>query len=229
MENLYIDESGSMTSSYSAKHHYFVISIVRVLDKCDLKRSIKRFVHSHWNELKLSDKNNKMFSAEKFLELKGSAMSMTLKKTFAQYLAQKKSFEVFYILLDNRAVDDELYKNTARAFNFMIKKALTYFIHKKYLKKKEDIIIQIDERNERPEAKLHLQEYLNTELQLGEKLTGEIVVEYFDSCNNSLIQLADFFANLMFSNLETGNYNAEFDVLKDKGFIKNIFRFPLKK
>lgn len=229
MENLYIDESGSMTSSYSAKHHYFVISIVRVLDKATLKKSIKRFVRSHWEELKLSDKNNKMFNGEKFLELKGSAMSISLKKDFVQYLAEKKSFEVLYILLDNRKVDTGLYKNTARAFNFMIKKAFTYFINKKYIAKKSDILIQIDERNERPEAKLHLQEYLNTELQLENKMTGEIQVEYFDSRNNSLIQLADFFANLMFSNLETNNYDAELNLLKERGFMKSVFKFPLKK
>ena len=229
MENLYIDESGSMTCSYCKKHPYFVISIVRVLDKESLKKSIKRFVRSHWTELKSSDRNNKMFNGEKFLELKGSAMSISLKKDFVQYLSEKKSFEVLYILLDNKMVDIELYKNTARAFNFMIKKALTYFINKNYINKKSEISIQIDERNERPEAKLHLQEYLNTELQLENKMTGEIKVEYFDSCNNVLIQLADFFANLMFSNLETNNYNNEFNTLKEKGFVRKIFKFPLKK
>ena len=229
MEYLYIDESGSMTSNYSSNNPFFVISIIRVLDKDSLKKSIKRFVRTHWNELKLCDKNNKMFNNDKFLELKGSAMSSDIKKKFVKYLSLKKSFEVFYILLDNKKVDCDFYNNTARSFNYMIKLSLQYFINKRFLTKQSDILIQIDERNERPEAKLHLQEYLNTELQLGGKLTGEIEVKYFDSCTNSLIQLADFFANLEFSQLQTKHYSNEFSLLTNKGIIKNIFIFPPKK
>lgn len=229
MEFLYIDESGSMTSSYCKKHHHFVISIVRVIDKDKLKKIIKRFIRSNWNELKLKDKNGKMFNNEKFLELKGSSMCRELKTSFVDYLCKSKTFELFYIVLDNRKVDPTLYKNTARAFNYMIKMALNYFITKKFIPQNMDILIQIDERNERTEAKLHLQEYLNTELQLANNITKEIKVEYFDSCSNSLIQLADFFANLVFSHLQTGEYCNEINKLKDCEVLKKIFKFPLKK
>ena len=218
-----------MTSDYSNNNPFFVISIVRVLDKDKLKRSIKRFIRSHWHELRLSDKNNKMFNGDKFLELKGSAMSRDLKKKFVKYLAMKKSFEVFYILLDNKKVDADFYNNTARSFNYMIKLSLQYFINKKFLSKQTEILIQIDERNERPEAKLHLQEYLNTELQLGNKITKEIYVKYFDSCTNSLIQLADFFANLKYSQLQTNQYNDEIALLEKQNILKKIFMFPPKK
>lgn len=229
MELLYIDESGSMTSNYSNNNPFFVISVIRVLNKDDLKIAIKRFVRSHWEELKLSDRNGRMFNGDKFLELKGSSMTKKLKKEFVSYLVKNKYFEVFYIVLDNRRVDDDLYNNTARAFNYMIKIALAYFINKKYITKKSELLIQIDERNERPEAKLHLQEYLNTELQVADKISGEITVQYYDSCTNSIIQLADFFANLMFSHIQTGQYDDEMKVLQNSDIIKKIFKFPPKK
>ena len=111
----------------------------------------------------------------------------------------------------------------------MIKLSLQYFINKKFLSKQTEILIQIDERNERPEAKLHLQEYLNTELQLGNKITKEIYVKYFDSCTNSLIQLADFFANLKYSQLQTNQYNDEIALLEKQNILKKIFMFPPKK
>lgn len=226
LEYLYIDESGSMTANYCNNNPYFVISIVRVLDKKMLHTSMKRFVRKNWNKLKSGDRTHKMFNGDKFLELKGSAMTKEMKKAFVAHLIEKKSFEVFYIVLDNRKVDMRLYKNTARAFNFMIKLAIHYFLTKRKLRRSEEILIQIDERNERPEAKLHLQEYLNTELQLNEDITQEITVNYFDSCNNSIIQLADFFANLKYSQLQTREYDAEFKKLLDSKILSGEFKFP---
>lgn len=228
MEYLYIDESGSMTSNFCSNNPFFVISIIRVLDKESLKKSIKRFVRKYWNQLQASDRTGKIFNNNKFLELKGSALTMELKKAFVKFLCEKKTFEVLYIVLDNRKIEEHFYKNTARAFNFMIKIALSYFMKKKIIPQKSEIMIQIDERNERPEAKLHLQEYLNTELQLNEKLTQEISVSYFDSCNNSLIQLADFFANLMYSHLNTKNYEEDMKLLTTKSILKKTFNFPIK-
>lgn len=228
MEYLYIDESGSMTSDYCSNNPYFVISIIRVLDEKSLKKSIKRFVRSNWEELKKNDKNHKIFNEKgEFLELKGSAMNFEMKRKMANYLSAKKSFEIFYILLDNNKIDNDLYKNTARAFNYMIKIALTYFINHGLIERDTNIYIQIDERNERPEAKLHLQEYLNTELQLAEKLTREISVKYFDSRKIPFIQIADFFANLEFSQLLRGNYDEQFKNLKNNNIFKKIFKFPV--
>ena len=216
-----------MTTEHCNSHPYFVISIVRALDKDKVKRVIKRFVSKHIEELKECDDEGKMFKDGKFLELKGSAMSWKLKKEFATYLAKQKLFEVFYIVIDNSKIKRNLYKNVSRAFNYVVKLALGYFINHKYLPLGSEFYIQIDERNDRPEAKLHLQEFLNTTLQIEDEISGEIKVEYFDSCNNCIIQLSDFFANLMYSQLQTDNYKEVIDLLANNDIIKTIFKFPI--
>ncbi|MBQ1959848.1 MAG: hypothetical protein II354_05400, partial [Firmicutes bacterium] len=77
------------------------------------------------------------------------------------------------------------------------------------------------------ETKHFLENYLNTELLLAGIIEDECKVSYFDSANNIIIQIADVFANLMFSQLKTGAYTEEFEKMKDDGYIKNIFNFPL--
>ena len=57
-------------------------------------------------------------------------------------------------------------------------------------------------------------------------ITGKFKVEYFDSTNNSLIQIADVFANIYYSHLQTEAYNEEIKSLKDKGILKFTFIFP---
>lgn len=56
--------------------------------------------------------------------------------------------------------------------------------------------------------------------------SGKFDVSYFDSANNSLIQIADVFANFYYSHLQTGAYTEEFQRLKENGILKFIFEFP---
>lgn len=88
----YIDESGSINNHLS-HNKYFVIALVRVLNKKSLKRSYKRFVSSNYDRLleldkdkyhpktgKLIKEGGKMFSNETFKELKGSQFDKEMKK-----------------------------------------------------------------------------------------------------------------------------------------------------
>ena len=56
--------------------------------------------------------------------------------------------------------------------------------------------------------------------------SGKFDVAYFDSSNNALIQIADVFANLYYSHLQTGAYTEKFQKLKDAGILKFVFEFP---
>ena len=103
--------------------------------------------------------------------------------------------------------------------------ALEYFIGKNHLPN-ENCSLQLDERNEKTETKYFLENYLNTELSMNGTSTGKFKVEYFDSANNSLIQIADVFANIYYSHLQTGAYNEEIKNLIDKGILKFTFIFP---
>ncbi|MBO5102623.1 MAG: DUF3800 domain-containing protein, partial [Clostridia bacterium] len=134
-----------------------------------------------------------------------------------------------YIVIDNKKLlpNNNFYENTARAFNYLLKIAFIHFYKKKLFLKSEDYNLQLDERNERTKTKFFLEEYLNTELSLGNPdIKSKFTVKYFDSCNNSLIQIADVMANILYSNIRTQNYNQELKTLKNQNYIKEIFNFP---
>lgn len=229
MLNLYIDESGSMTCEFCKEFPYFVIAIIKVDNPEHLKRAYKIFVRENLSLLKENDRNSKMFnSCGKFQELKGSVFNSELKHKFIDFFCRKKHFEVFYILVDNKAIEEKFYKNTARAFNYVIKLTLSTLIRKKFFKKGEVYNIQIDERNQKTGAKRSLEDYLNTQLQLDEDLTNEIHVTYFDSIKNKNIQIADVMSNLMYSQIKTKKYSEDFKKLREAGILKYIFEFPKK-
>ena len=141
------------------------------------------------------------------------------------FFCKNNYFELFYIEIDNRKVKRNLFANTARAFNYVLRLALEHYLRCNYLPDSQ-YVIQLDERNERTETKFFLENYLNTELFFNNVLTNNISVKYFDSRDNKLIQLADVFANIYFSQCITGNYTAQIDKMKREGYLKNIFKFP---
>lgn len=226
MQHLYIDESGSMTSQYTRRWPYFIISIIRANSPEKLRKLHKWFCTKHMKALKSADSGEKMFKGGDFKELKGSSLTPILKKEFVAYFGRKDTMDIFYIVIDNKKVSRGLYANTARAFNYVLKLALEYFIRYGMLPD-DKYIIQLDERNESPDARHFLQNYLNTELLMEGILSNDIEVEYFDSSKNRMIQIADVFSNLYFSNLITGNYEDEINLIKDNGCLKSVFRFPL--
>ncbi len=240
MERLFIDESGSMTATHCNVHPYFVIAIIRAKKPEQLKKVYKRFVRKNMDKLKeansqaVAEKTKgsaSMFKNNKFSELKGNCFTPQLKRDFINFFCENDLFEIFYIIAYNAKVaqhnNGKLYDNTARAFNYLLKIALKYFITNGYIDDKS-IIIQLDERNEKTETKHFLENYLNTELYLEDIMQDECSVSYFDSSNNNIIQIADVFANIMYSELRTGNYTNEIDKIKNNGYIKKIFKFPLK-
>ena len=226
MERLFIDESGTMTVTYCDIHPYFVVAIVRAKEPDRLKRVYKRFVKKYMSDLKQADRRGSMFRGEDFVELKGNCFTLELKKAFVEYFCRNKYFEVFYIVAENKKIKGRIYDNTARAFNYLIKLALEFYIKQGYMQN-AGIDIQLDERNESTETKHFLENYLNTELLLTGVIEDECKVSYYDSANNIIIQIADVFANLMFSELKTGAYTKEFNKMQQDGYIKYIFRFPL--
>lgn len=215
-----------MTCNYTKGDKNFIISIVYTENKGLLKRSYRYFIKSHHKVLKECDTSNKMFNNNKFVELKGSAMSLPLKKEFVSFLCKQSNFKLFFIIIDNQYIEENFYNNTARAFNYILRLALEYILKNNYIPKNDEIDIQIDERNERTGARQLLQEYLNMELQLEQKLTKEIKVTYFDSADNQIIQLADVFANICYSHQCTSNYSTEFKLLEEQGILQYVFKFP---
>lgn len=230
MLNFYIDESGSMTTEYTQHNPYFIIALVKVNNIKKLNRVYKYFVKKYHDELILCPKADRMFKDEKFVELKGSAMTGELKKKFVEFFTLTPGlFEVFIIKVDNKAVEKDFYKNTARAFNYLLKLAFQFLIHNKFIPENSVLSLQIDERNQSTESKSSLEDYLDTQLRLEEHIIDDIKVSYFDSANNPLVQIADVFANLEFTQLFNPEFKEEFEKIQKNGFLKYIFKFPKNK
>ena len=217
---------------------YFIIAMIRVIDREALKKAYKRFVSANYDRLleldrdkvnsntgKVIKQGGKMFRNNKFLELKGSQFDKAMKEKFVEYFSRRQSFEIYYIEITNKKLSNQFCENISRLFNYVIRLALEYFFNKNYLPN-EDCMLQIDERNERIEAKSFLENYLNTELCMNKTTTGKFFVAYFDSVNNALIQIADVFSNIYYSHMQTGSYEEEINKLKKQGILRCIFKFP---
>ncbi len=166
-----------------------------------------------------------MFYNETFKELKGSQFDKEMKKSFVDFFSRKPSFELYIIKIKNSELTDQFCQNTARVFNYTIKLAMEYFIHRGYIPK-EDCSLQLDERNEKTESRFFLENYLNTELSMNGTTDKKFDVTYYDSSDNNLIQIADVFANLYYSHLQTGGYKNELKKLEEAGILKFVFTFP---
>lgn len=229
MINLYIDESGSLTSNCEESNQpFFIISIIKVNDDKILRRNLKRFISGNLKTLRKLEKANKMFINGKFMELKGSALNSALKRSFVEEIIKGQSFEIFFIKVYNKQLKPAFLENKARVFNFLLKLFFEHNLRNGNLTDGE-YFLQIDERNIKTQSKNTLEDYLNTELTLNDNLlTNNLLVKYFDSSNNKFIQVADVFSNLYYSQCLTNKYG---DLLKDlsqKNILKEIFYFPKK-
>lgn len=235
--NIYIDESGSI-NNHSNHEPYFVIALIKITDKKKVIKAYKRFVSGNAERLKELDKDKidedgkilreggKMFKEDTFKELKGAQFDREMKIKFVEHFIKYGGFEVYYIRLNNEKLSDGICDDIATAFNYPLKLALEFFIKNGFITK-EDIFLQLDERNEKTNKKYFLQQYLNTELKAKSITSGRIEVAYFDSSNNKFIQIADVFANLYYSELMTGKYSSIFSKIKKENILKFIFKFPL--
>lgn len=229
MISMYIDESGSIHPTSEKLNRYFIIGIVIPKDAKKLKRVYKLFVRKNIDSLKKLDTEYKMFNKDgHFIELKGCCMDKAMKLNFINFFCRNNLFEVRYIILDNNKLEEKFIKNKARTFNYLLKIFLINSIKKKYIEDRE-ILLQIDERNIKTDSKYSLEDYLNQELFLNDNLIENLQVEYFDSSQNSFIQIADVFSNIMYSNLiSNGSYQKELEILQKNKYILPPFIFPQK-
>ena len=226
MEYIYIDESGSMTQEFSESFPYQVLALVRVHNTHQAKTIIKRFVSENLEHLRQIDHEHKMFRGDAFYELKGSALDHQTKEKLIRYLCKNNYFEVFFIKIVNSRIKGPIYSNKARATNYVIALAMRYFFRHDLLPF-DDYTLQIDEQNIKTESRNVLVEHLNMNLSMDEELAKSFHIDYFDSANNKLVQLADIFANFYYSELMTGKYTELINELKKEGYIRFEFTFPM--
>ncbi|MDP4152747.1 MAG: DUF3800 domain-containing protein [Bacillota bacterium] len=225
---IYIDESGSMASEINnINERYFVISLLLVNDPETLRKVYIRYVKKNMFTLKNTDRENKMFLGDKFLELKGHSFTPEMKKDFIDFFCRNGHFKLFPIIIDGAKVGHNFYKDKARAFNFALSQALAALHDMKVLTDRT-WYLNIDERNVKSVLKYELEEFLMTGLSTSRDIADDISVTYFDSKNNKLIQIADVFSNIFYSNIITGgHYSEEIRHMQAGGYIVGFFHLPL--
>lgn len=224
---IYIDESGSITNKCAETQPYFVICLVKVKDGDvpRLRRVYKRFVSANLRRLRELDTAGKMFSGGRFRELKGSQFDREMKHRFVDFFARNNLFELYYLKLFNREMHPVFFRKSSLTFNYQLLHALEYFFAAGLLPQ-EHCRIELDERNDRTETRHYLENFLNTELVLSRTAIVDFKVNYFDSANNQLVQLADVFSNLYYTHLKTGSYGKLFHRLHRQGYLKYIYDVP---
>ena len=225
--NVYMDESGSVHPVAVNLNRFFIISIIIPKNNQQLKKVCKLFVRKNFQKLKNLDSKNKMFNKKgKFLEFKGACFDRKMKNDFMDFFCQKNLFRVGYIILDNNRLQQKFISNKARTFNYLLKLFFANAVQRKYIED-EEIFLHIDERNVRTGSRFSLEDYLNQELILNLGLIKNVKTKYYDSSQNQLIQVADVFSNIMYSNLMThGDYEKKLKRLQSEGYILPLFRFP---
>ena len=226
MEYLYIDESGSLTSEFAFIHPNFVMCVVRVKDITNLRKLLKRFIYENYQEIKEIDENNKIFNHGDFVEIKGSSLNSKLKKRLAHFLCNGNILEIYYIHVFNEEVKQHFYDDPTLIYNYVLYLMLNKNLENKNLPY-DDYLIDVDDRNLKHISVNSLEDYLNIELKLKKRLIRSINIEYYDSKDNLMVQVSDFFSNLYFSYLKNHDlYNDLITNLKEKGYIKDIFYYP---
>ena len=229
MEYLYIDESGSLTSEFAFVHPNFVMCVVRVKDITNLRKLLKRFIYENYQEIKEIDENNKIFNHGDFVEIKGSSLNSKLKKRLADFLCNGNILEIYYIHVFNEEVKQHFYDDPSLIYNYVLYLMLNKNLENKNLPY-DDYLIDVDNRNLKHISINSLEDYLNIELKLKKRLVRSINIEYYDSKDNLMVQVSDFFSNLYFSYLKNHDlYNDLITNLKEKGYIKDIFYYPNEK
>lgn len=228
MEYLYIDESGSLTSEFAFIHPNFVMCVVRVKDITNLRKLLKRFIYENYQEIKEIDENNKIFNHGDFVEIKGSSLNSKLKKRLAHFLCNGNILEIYYIHVFNEEVKQHFYDDPTLIYNYVLYLMLNKNLENKNLPY-DDYLIDVDDRNLKHISVNSLEDYLNIELKLKKRLIRSINIEYYDSKDNLMVQVSDFFSNLYFSYLKNESLYVDLmNKLKEENYIKDIYYYPEK-
>ena len=215
MEYFFIDESGSLTKEHSSTIPDFIICLVRVKDLTNLRKIMRRFIIDNYEAILKVDSR-----------IKGSSLSPTLRRKFVRFLGNGHLFELYYIHVYNSKIGEKENKNISQTFNYLIETILKNNLQAGTLPY-DDYLIDVDDRNLKKIQINSLEDHLNIELRIKESLVKSINVSYYDSKDNFLIQLSDFFSNFYYSYLKYNKkYDGVFTELIEKRYVKDIMYYP---
>ncbi|EAE8567859.1 DUF3800 domain-containing protein [Listeria monocytogenes] len=197
--NLYVDESGSITSSMIHRNRFFVLVAIETDFPEKVKRVFrttkKNFINAH-PDYGFDLKN----------EIKGSEMPAEMKKWFFQDLGKKTDIKIHYMIFDNFKAELRLRKKPSITFNYLIYLKLCSLINWEPV---DSLNINLDNRNCSVYNLNSLCDYLEIQFVAKHGLVNNVTVKYHESSDNELIQIADIFANTLFRMCKYSNAKKE--------------------
>ena len=198
---VFVDESGTITKTNISNNRYFVIAMIFTDDPVAIRRLYK-------NKISQMMRKNSLYKDMIISnhEIKGSDISETTKLQVYEHILNHASdkIELGLIVLDNNYTTDKFIENHPRTFNYLIQTYMDscYRNHSKFMSGKGKIKFVIDEQNIATGAEYELEGYLNQQLTLIRPICNQFEVEYTDSKNEKVVQLADYVANTFYRNIE---------------------------
>lgn len=189
--NLYIDESGSITSDKNFVNRYFVIGVVETNDPYNV---IRQFREAKKNYIKLYP--NCGFDLKN--EIKGSQMPYGMKKMVFERIVSKSDAVFHHYVVDNHHLYNNLIQQPSLSFNFFIGKIVEKIRVKNNAPRCEPLFMLIDQRNQSVGSLNSLNEYLKIQFTIEESKFSEVETKYKDSKTKDLIQLVDVYVNTVY-------------------------------
>lgn len=196
----YIDESGSMPKVLNTdpKHRYFVIALVHTSNPRKLKSVYKKAIQ------KLRKSYPLFFAGlANPNECKASEMLPFMKLYVLEKLMNNSDMTIAHMVVNNIEVD-QIFRNVpGRSFNFLVKIVTENF--RLTTADKQLLELKLDNRNVKLEGLSELEGYLYNSLALESSIVQDVKVEYWDSCDNLNIQVADLIANVIYQRFTNKN------------------------
>lgn len=179
----YFDESGSITTSQEPFNRFFIVAGCYTTDSKKVKRVFRKAKVNylkHNPELKLDVKK----------EIKGSQMPLEFKTYIFDELIKKTDIQFNFLVFDNHHATPNLRLKPSITFNYLM-----YLQTDKLISGYCPVYLDLDDRNKAVESLKALEEYLQTKFCVEVDRLPHISVEFFDSADHTMIQIADILAN----------------------------------
>lgn len=194
---LHIDESGDLGPNKG----YFVITMVKFLNKKRIKNLLKRY------------------NLKKGLEeAKGQVMDFSDRQSLLNKLSSKDDHFISYIVLDKKNLaHKKLFEDNNILFNF-----LCSFLFRRTIKNcPDDVNIIFDNRTVKVESGNSLKDYIKIKAYTEWNFSNDLNTIYVDSKSNYCIQMVDIISNTIFRKYTHGKEHF-YKILK----ISESIRFP---
>lgn len=182
---LYGDESGTITLCNNPEFKFFYIGMISTEEEQKVKRVFRNAKKAYCKQYR-PNRNLKK-------EFKGSEMSAHMKRFIFEQLISKTDIKFHFIVSDNHHLRKVLREKPHITFNFLIGR----FLKKHCFDTYESIDLVLDNRNKSVDNLKDLEHYLETEL-IATTNVQYVNVNYVDSSQNELVQVADVFNNLLY-------------------------------